>query len=138
LIGIPDEEYTNEFPTLPGWKVYISDYFSLNNKQALYEYDFGAGWEHTITLEKILTLESGIKYPCCLAGKRACPPEDCGGIWGYDRLLKILKNPHHAEHQEMKQWLGREFNADEFNPQSVRFDNPKQRWKMAFQIDNDS
>jgi hypothetical protein len=132
-VGIPVEEEWGGSFILPGWKIYIAAYFSLQNKQVLYEYDFGDEWEHNITLEKILPLEPGIEYPRCLAGKQACPPEDCGGIWEYNNLLKILKNPQHVDYQEMKQQLGRELHPEEFDPQSVRFDNPKQRWKRLFQ-----
>ena len=59
----------------------ITDYFSEKGISVKYEYDFGDGWEHKILLEKILPTDSEIKYPICSHGKRACPPEDCGGIW---------------------------------------------------------
>ena len=58
-----------------------------------YSYDFGDGWVHEIQLEKILPREKDTSYPLCIDGKRACPPEDCGGVWGYpyaDQLLKML------------------------------------------------
>ena len=63
-------------------KTKISKYFSTSNNKAIYEYDFGDGWEHQILLEKIIQADNEVEYPICLAGKRACPPEDCGGIWG--------------------------------------------------------
>lgn len=47
-----------------------------------YDYDFADSWEHLVTMEKIVPAAPAVKYPLCLAGKRACPPEDCGGIWG--------------------------------------------------------
>ncbi len=56
-----------------------------------YEYDFGDGWQHDIVVEKVLEPESNAVYPICTAGKRACPPEDCGGPWGYGDILKALK-----------------------------------------------
>ena len=65
---------------LPRWKQKIADYFSMENRTADYVYDFGDNWEHKIQLEKILPREKDIKYPICIKGKRACPPEDCGGI----------------------------------------------------------
>jgi len=65
-----------------------------------YEYDFGDSWEHEVTVEKILPAGSGAATAAlCLDGARACPPEDCGGIWGYANLLKILRNPKHPEHK---------------------------------------
>ena len=58
----------------------IADYFVAPKNKALYEYDFGDGWEHTVVLEKVLPAKPGVNYPICIDGKRACPPEDCGGF----------------------------------------------------------
>jgi hypothetical protein len=78
----------------------------LREKDTLaYEYDFGDGWEHKIVLEKILPADGTVKLPVCVAGKLACPPEDCGGIWGYYQLLDVLADPDHPEHENMKEWL---------------------------------
>ncbi|MBM4257783.1 MAG: plasmid pRiA4b ORF-3 family protein [Deltaproteobacteria bacterium] len=84
-----------------------------------YEYDFGDGWEHEIVVEKILSPEQGVKYPLCLDGKRACPPEDCGGIWGYANMLEVIKDPEHPEYEEMEEWLGEEFDPDAFSVEAV-------------------
>jgi hypothetical protein len=56
----------------------------------LYEYDFGDGWDHELLIEKVLPFEAGKRYPVCLTGKRACPPEDCGGMWGYADFLNAI------------------------------------------------
>jgi hypothetical protein len=85
----------------------------------VYEYDFGDSWEHEVVLEKILPPESGIKYPVCLDGKRACPPEDCGGVWGYDGLLETIKDPNHPEHEDMLEWLGGDFDPEKFDVEAV-------------------
>lgn len=136
-IGIPYEEILayEEFGEviLPGWKTPLSSYFSLQNKRASYDYDFGDGWEHRILLEKILPYNADQKYPLCIAGERACPPEDCGGIWGYENLLEIIKDPNHEEHTRMMEWLGGSFNPEEFRSANVHFDNPQERWVRAFQ-----
>jgi hypothetical protein len=71
-----------------------------------YEYDFGDGWQHDIIVEAVQPAEHGVAYPRCTAGKRACPPEDCGGVWGYYQLLNILANPRHQDHEQMLRWLG--------------------------------
>jgi hypothetical protein len=78
----------------------------------IYEYDFGDGWEHTIEVQKIIEPEDGVEYPVCLAGKRACPPEDCGGIWGYYEMLEALADPDHERHEELLEWLGGGFDPD--------------------------
>jgi hypothetical protein len=84
-----------------------------------YMYDFGDAWEHAITLEKILPAESGKSYPICLKGKRACPPEDCGGVWGYEETLEILKDPSHPEYEDTIDWMGEGFDSERFDPEPI-------------------
>jgi len=129
-IGSPDEDSGRE--VLPGWKQKIADYFSAENPSADYVYDFGDSWEHQIQLEKILPREKNINYPICIKGKRACPPEDCGGIWGYEDFLEIITDPNHEEYEEMLEWVGGEFDPEHFDVKEVRFDDPDKRRKMAF------
>ncbi len=64
-----------------------------------YDYDFGDDWQHHISVEKILPAEPGVAYPRCLTGRRACPPEDCGGIYGFYELLDAAADPVHPEHE---------------------------------------
>ena len=85
----------------------------------VYEYDFGDSWEHLVVVEKILPPEAGVHYPRCLAGKRACPPEDCGGIWGYSELLEILHDPAHPDYAEMKEWIEPDFNSEVFSVEAI-------------------
>ncbi|GAB4528681.1 MAG: plasmid pRiA4b ORF-3 family protein [Anaerolineales bacterium] len=84
-----------------------------------YTYDMGDGWEHEIKIEQILPPEEGAQYPRCLKGKRACPPEDCGGVWGYQNLLEALANPKHPEHDMYEEWIGDDFDPDYFNLDEV-------------------
>jgi hypothetical protein len=132
-IGIPDEEFDWDREILPGWKQKISNYFSTENKSADYTYDFGDNWEHKIKLEKILPRDKTVNYPICIAGRRACPPEDCGSIPGYEHLLEIIEDPHHEEHEEMMEWLGGGFDPEHFDAKEVVFDDPGKRWKIAFE-----
>jgi len=85
----------------------------------LYEYDFGDGWEHELLVEKILPAEPGVGYPRCLKGKRACPPEDVGGVWGYADFLEIMRDPNHPEHEDMLEWVGGEFDPEVFDLEEV-------------------
>ena len=80
----------------------------------VYEYDFGDDWLHEIVVEQLLPPESGVKYPLCVKGKRACPPEDVGGMWGYATFLEAIRNPKHEEHDSYVEWIGREFDSEEF------------------------
>jgi hypothetical protein len=94
-----------------------------------YEYDFGDSWEHAITVEKILpNAAAAATTALCLDGASACPPEDCGGIWGYAELLKTLKNPKHPEHKTMKEWLGRPFDAKAFDVAKTNLWLRKLKW----------
>ncbi|MFE2992241.1 plasmid pRiA4b ORF-3 family protein [Streptomyces sp. NPDC059262] len=80
-----------------------------------YTYDFGDNWEHDILVEAVEDAEPGTAYPRCLTGRRACPPEDCGGVWGYEYLIEILADPKHEEHDDRLEWLGLD-SADQFDP----------------------
>lgn len=131
-IGIPDEEFARDREVLSDHKQKIADYFSLENPSASYVYDFGDNWEHTVKLEKILPRDKDIDYPVCIAGKRACPPEDCGGVWGYKDFLEIISDPDHEEHKEMIEWAGGEFDPEHFDVKEVSFDDPDERRKIAF------
>ncbi len=139
-IGIPDEDFDDR-NVVPGWKVPITKYFTEPGKMAIYDYDFGDGWSHFVLLEGILLMEKGFKYPRCIAGERACPPEDCGGVDGYYQLLKILSDPNHPEYRGYNEWLKGHaknyfpYKPDKFEPAKVEFWDPKRRWKMAFQSD---
>lgn len=94
-----------------------------------YEYDFGDSWEHEITVEKILPHDpAAATTALCLDGARACPPEDCGGVWGYDNLLKILKNRKHPEHRSMMEWLGRAFDPEAFDAAKINLWLRKLKW----------
>jgi len=79
-------------------------------KQSLtYEYDFGDGWEHQLTLEKILPVDPKMTLPVCIKAKGACPPEDIGGLWGYYDFLEALNDPAHPEHDNYREWIDGEF-----------------------------
>lgn len=86
-----------------------------NEKDSLrYEYDFGDSWEHKIVLEKIFPRDGKIPVPQCIKGKRACPPEDVGGVWGYESFLEAISDPKHPEHKDMLEWVGGDFDPEEF------------------------
>jgi hypothetical protein len=80
-----------------------------------YEYDFGDGWEHEVFFEGSPPLDPKAKYPLCLEGERACPPEDCGGVWGYGDFLEAIRNPKHEEHENMLEWIGGRFDSEDFD-----------------------
>jgi hypothetical protein len=98
----------------------------------IYTYDFGDSWEHSILLEKQLVAEPHITYPVCTDGQFACPPEDCGGIPGYYDLLDALADPGHLRHEDSCDWIGGDFNPQEFSVDEVnRLLSPARRRSKA-------
>jgi len=84
-----------------------------------YEYDFGDSWKHELIVEKILPAEKGVRYPVCIGGKNACPPEDMGGIRGYSYFLEAIANSNHPEHDSYLEWIGGKFDSKHFNLDDV-------------------
>lgn len=80
-----------------------------------YTYDFGDDWEHRVTVEKVLEAQPGTRYPSCSAGRRARPPEDVGGPWGYGGFLEALGDPHHEEHEHWTEWIDGGFDPNAFD-----------------------
>lgn len=107
----------------------IKDWFG-ERKTVCYTYDFGDSWDHSVRLEKILPVEKGIKYPRCLAGKMACPPEDVGGVGGYEDFLASMRDEKDSRHAELVEWIGDDtFDAEEFSVAGAEFADPKEEWK---------
>lgn len=104
------DDYSNDYTGLK-----IHDFLLRKGDKIRYEYDFGDSWTHSVVLEAVKEKETGITYPICTKGKRACPPEDCGGVWGYMELVKVMKNKKHPQHQEMKEWLGGDLDPEYFS-----------------------
>jgi len=114
--GKPDPESSGSWgETLDEARHSVVDLAPAAKAKFIYEYDFGDGWEHEVTLEKSLPPGAGFKHPVCLAGANACPPEDCGGIGGYYNLLEVLAHPRHPDHADMKDWIGGEWDPARFD-----------------------
>jgi hypothetical protein len=110
--GIPDPEFPDDMENERNVRL---DKVAGEGDTLIYEYDFGDGWEHELKIEKTVPAEPAVRYPRCTAGRRARPPEDCGGPPGYERLLEVLRDPKHAEHEEMREWIGGEFDPEVFD-----------------------
>ena len=104
---------------IPERGVRVGTLLNKEKQWMTYEYDFGDGWEHKIVLEKILPFEPGNAEPKCIAGRRSCPPEDVGGIWGYARFLEAYSDADHPEHEEMLEWAGEDFDPERFDQSEV-------------------
>lgn len=84
-----------------------------------YTYDFKSGWLHLLTLEAIFSLEATLPVPYCLDGERACPPEGCGGIWGYESLLEQLGDPEDPDYEDLLERVGADFAPEAFDAAHV-------------------
>ena len=133
IIGIPDDDGFDDQETLPGWNLSIVEYFTEKNSSCEYAYDFGDGWKHSIILEKILPREEDVVYPRCVAGKRACPPEDVGGPPGYAQFLKTIRYMNAPDHDRLLEWVGGWFDPEWLDLDLIRFGNPQSRWRVGFQ-----
>ena len=122
VIKEPFEEDEDYGEVMNAAKTKLNEIFKKEAQTFNYIYDFGDNWEHKITLEKIKT-DKTITADCT-GGKGACPPEDCGGTWGYTNLIEVLKDPANPEYEEMKDWLGmdddEEWDVNDFNLEEVR------------------
>ena len=113
LMGMPSVE--NE------GTVRLSGILGRVGAKVIYTYDFGDSWEHGIVLEKRLPTDPNTTYPACTDGQLACPPEDCGGIPGFYDLVEALTDPTNERHEEMRDWIG-----DDFDPQAFSVDTVNQ------------
>ena len=107
--GVPDPDFSDDTKNERNIRL---DSIAQQGGRFFYDYDFGDGWEHEIKVEKILPAETAVHYPRCVDGKRACPPEDCGGPPGYEYLLEVLADPEHEEHDSMIEWIGGELDPE--------------------------
>jgi len=120
--GLPDRELGHQDER----KAHLSQLVTRVGDKIGYTYDFGDDWQHDITLEKILPAGAEVTSAVCTAGKGACPPEDCGGVWGYQQLKATLADPEAEEHDDMLEWLGLA-SGDDFNPKEFSAEEVNRR-----------
>lgn len=117
--GQPMPEY--DFDVLNEQRIRLNQFVTKEKFKFAYLYDMGDGWDHEILVEKILPPDPETRYPICIKGKRACPPEDCGGVWGYADFLEIIRDPKHSEHAEMLEWVGGQFDPELFDLEEANY-----------------
>ncbi len=119
IYGDPADDEYGDLGTIDEANNKLNQVFYREGQRLSYEYDFGDSWDHTLLVEKILLPQEGIRYPLCLKGKRACPPEDVGGVWGYKNFLEAIRDSNHNEHEEFLTWIGGEFDPEAFDLEEV-------------------
>jgi len=124
-----DADWSNDF--LDARKARLGDVLEdLGTKTLKYLYDFGDGWEHTIKIERLTDPEPGMVYPRLTEVSGRCPPEDCGGPWGYAELIEAIKDPKHERHDELTEWIGDDFDphADQAEWLTAEVDALAKKW----------
>jgi hypothetical protein len=116
---IPDPDWDSGLPVSDPRTTRL-DQVAMDGASFTYTYDFGDYWQHTVTVEKVLDTSPVDSLPACIGGRRAGPPEDCGGVWGYESLLAILADPSHPRHDELAEWAsawgGADLDPSAFDP----------------------
>ena len=115
--SIPSDEDWQ--PVIDERKYILAKIASSEKRKFIYEYDFGDSWEHEILVEKILPIGPNTGYPKCIKGKRACPPEDVGGVWGFEEFVKAMADPKHKEHKSYKEWWGGQYDPEAFDLEEI-------------------
>ncbi|MDR2025946.1 MAG: plasmid pRiA4b ORF-3 family protein [Prevotellaceae bacterium] len=107
IIGIPTDDDDWEGPVTDSRNKKLKEIFTKEGKRFIYIYDLGDDWVHKITLEKIIN--ENRQKATCIDGKGACPPENCGGVWGYEEIKEtFVLNPKSEKAEEFRDWLGLE------------------------------
>jgi len=127
--GIPEDFDDAWVPTIDEATVTLRDLKPSPKAKLEYDDDFGDGWDHVLTVEKIF-VPQGKSLPVCLKGARSCPPEDCGAPWRYQELLKILKDTQHEEYEQWKTWFPENFDPQEFDLEGINEALSEKRWTL--------
>lgn len=120
----------------PGWAHQVAALFTTRNHTALYEYDFGDDWRHTVRLVAVARRDFKLRYPRCVGGARACPPEDCGGVHRFSEIVAAIAAG--TLDNETRAWLPRRYNPAQFDPAAVRFSDPARRLAYSWYGDADA
>jgi hypothetical protein len=113
--GVVDPNDPFDLNTLPEAKHTLGQLLVRKGNKLIYWYDFGDDWFHEIKLEALIAPEPGLQYPRITDGARRCPPEDCGGTYGYENLLLVLTNKKHPQHRDLHDWVGSGFDPEAFS-----------------------
>ncbi|MCK5802213.1 MAG: plasmid pRiA4b ORF-3 family protein [Lentisphaeria bacterium] len=115
VIGVPSHDGWQE--VLDEDEILANEIFLRKGSKIEYEYDFGDGWLHDIVSQG--TMKKGDRILEVIDGEMACPPEDCGGMPGYEQLLAVLADPKNDEHESMKEWAGEDFDPETFDREAL-------------------
>ena len=130
--GVPASDEFEELDLIDESQTELGEVLRVQGDIMTYRYDFGDDWEHEIALEKVQSAESALKHPICLGGERRCPPEDVGGVHGYQEFLDAILDPKHEQYEQMVRWAGGHFH-DQFHLKAVNGKLSRTRWPVRHQ-----
>lgn len=118
--GNPEANIWGELDFLDEGKVRLANLVRPGQK-FVYRYDFGDDWTHKVKVEKAEPMEAvPLSHAWLVTGKRACPPEDVGGLWGYEEFLEQISGPDSPEAKQMLEWAGGSFDPERFDLEEAK------------------
>jgi hypothetical protein len=128
--GVPEYDELGEFDLLDESKTQLSKVLRAEGDSLIYVYDYGDNWRHGVLLEEIIPVSDVVKSPICFGGERRCPPEDVGGVSGYEQFLDVIFDPGHEDFEHFRDWAGASFQPEEFDVQAVNLELSRLRWPI--------
>jgi len=117
--GVPDQAWPDH-GMVAARNVKLAALLDRGVRELLYTYDMGDDWRHTITVEGVGPSEPDQQYPRFVDGERRCPPEDVGGLPGFEMFLDAMADPTHEEHHRLREWYGGPYNPDDIDERTTR------------------
>lgn len=119
--GLPDPDWP-ESGVLSARKATLADLLGRLKRNRIfhYIYDFGDNWLHAVKLEALVEVDPELSYPRLVTAQGCCPPEDCGGPWGYGHYLEAIADPDHEDHDDMLEWNGPDFDPNTVDEDAIR------------------
>ncbi len=127
--GVPEWDEFDELDLIDESQTRLAQVLSSKGEAITYVYDFGDNWQHEVVLEEIVQVSEAVKVPICLGGERRCPPEDVGGVSGYEEFLEVLLDPRHEDYEQYVRWAGGHF-IDTFELKSANETLSRKRWPV--------
>lgn len=127
--GVPEWDEFDEFDLIDEDQTKLAKVLKAEGDSMVYQYDFGDDWRHDVVLENIISVNSAVNTPICFGGERRCPPEDVGGVHGYQEFLDVILDPTHKEYEQYVRWAGGHF-IDEFDLRAVNETLSRMQWPV--------
>lgn len=128
--GLPEYDELGELDLLDEKKAQLSKVLKVEGESMIYAYDYGDNWRHGVVLEEIIPVNDAAKSPICFGGERRCPPEDVGGVSGYEEFLDVILDHGHEDFERFRGWAGASFQPEEFDLRAVNLKLSSLRWPI--------